>query len=366
MNSKYPSDLGRIPGKIYSGEALWDHLSVVDRKILTHYIRICSILVSRIVETAFMNEAHQRLVEVIKLIENYYGLDMIMPNLHLSLHLCECAHDFSPLYAFWCFSFERINGMLGSFSNSHRKIEPEIMWRLMNDNQIANLISSRIETKGLDLLDNTTVVGSLSETDEFSLDEMRRYLLYSQDIQQSQITGQEPFPGEMLRPSTENILFREGPEGSIVINVKMNKFGRCRIGSEIFSSSMSSRYVNSSFILAKFVTSDGEVDCYPGQIQYFFKHTINLQNQSAEHFLAYVWWYQHVASSDVRYYFSSDDKTCTVELWRSEFYHESCDCIILVHHILGQFIPVKYKISDRQNAVEYLAINPINRKYHIK
>lgn len=56
------------------------------------------------------------------------------------------------------------------------------MWRLMNDNQIANLISSGIKTKGLNLLDNTTIVGSLSETDEFSLDEMRRYLLYSQDI----------------------------------------------------------------------------------------------------------------------------------------------------------------------------------------
>jgi hypothetical protein len=128
----------------------------------------------------------------------------------------------------------------------------------------------------------------------------------------------------MLRPSTENIVlsddmldrmveyynatyemynfrkpFGGGPEGSIVINVKMNKFGRCQIGSEIFGSSMSSRHVNSSFILAKFVTSDGEVDCYPGQIQYFFKHTINLQNQSIEHFLAYVRWYKHVTSSDV-------------------------------------------------------------------
>ncbi|PKB99675.1 hypothetical protein RhiirA5_249516, partial [Rhizophagus irregularis] len=79
------------------------------------YVRICSILVSRIVETAFMNEAHQRLVEVIKLIEIHYGRDMITPNLHLSLHLCECAHDFGPLYTFWCFSFERINGMLGEF-----------------------------------------------------------------------------------------------------------------------------------------------------------------------------------------------------------------------------------------------------------
>ena len=130
---------------------------------------------------------------------------------------------------------------------------------------------------------------------------------------------------------------------------------------------MSSRHVKSSFILAKFVTSDGEVDCYPGQIQYFFKHTINLQNCPVEHFLAHVRWYRPVTSGNVRYYFSSnnDHETCTVELWKSEFYPESRDCIIPVHHILGQFIPVSYKISDRQNAVEYLAINPISRKFHI-
>lgn len=262
----------------------------------------------------------------------------------------------------------------------------------MNDNQIANLISSGVETKGLDLLDNVTAVGSLSETDEFSSDEMRRYLLYSQNIKESPITGQESFPGEMLKPFSENILlssemldrmveyynaayeynfrkpFGEGPEDSIIINVKMNKFGRCRIGSEVFGSSMSSRHVKSSFILAKFVTTDNEVDCYPGQIQYFFKHTINLPNRSAEHFLAYVRWYQHATSSNIRYYFSSDSdhETCNVELWRSEFYPESRDCIIPVHHILGQFIPVNYKITDRRNAVEYLAINPVNRKYHIK
>ncbi|EXX52958.1 hypothetical protein GLOIN_2v1775288 [Rhizophagus irregularis DAOM 181602=DAOM 197198] len=117
----------------------------------------------------------------------------------------------------------------------------------------------------------------------------------------------------MLKPSTENIalsddmldrmveyynvtyemynfqkLFEEEPEGLIIINVKMNKFEKCRIGSEIFGSSISFQHVNSLFILAKFVTLNGEVNCYPDQIQYFFKHTINLQNQSAKYFLTYV------------------------------------------------------------------------------
>ena len=60
-----------------------------------------------------MEEAHKRLIEVIKLIEDNYGRKKITPNLHLSLHLRECLDDFGPLYAFWCFSFERMNGILG-------------------------------------------------------------------------------------------------------------------------------------------------------------------------------------------------------------------------------------------------------------
>lgn len=60
-----------------------------------------------------MTEVHQKLIEIVKLIENNYGRDQITPNLHLALHLCECSFDYGPLYAFWCFSFERMNGVLG-------------------------------------------------------------------------------------------------------------------------------------------------------------------------------------------------------------------------------------------------------------
>jgi hypothetical protein len=131
----------------------------------------------------------------------------------------------------------------------------------MNDNRIDDIISSGVETKGLDLLNTRTPVGSLSEADEFTSAELQRYLLYSQNIQESPITGHEPFPGEMLRPFTENIVlsndmldrmveyynatyemynfrkpFGEELEDSIIIGFKMSKFGRCRISSEIFGS----------------------------------------------------------------------------------------------------------------------------------
>ena len=50
------------------------------------------------------------------------------------------------------------------------------MRRLMNDNHIREISSSvNIRTKGLDLLDNQTVVGSLLEDDEYSSDEMKQF-----------------------------------------------------------------------------------------------------------------------------------------------------------------------------------------------
>src|SRR5436190_10567802 len=115
-----PADLGRIPRKIDHEEgfinftadqwrtfftiyAIWEYLSAIDRTILTHFVRVCSVLVGRILTFDLIEEAAERLIKIIKLIAE-----------HLSLHLQECSHDFGPLYTFWCFSFERMNGILGN------------------------------------------------------------------------------------------------------------------------------------------------------------------------------------------------------------------------------------------------------------
>ena len=113
-------NLGQILGKIYGREefsnftanqwwifftiyatvSLWEYLSIVDRKILTHFVRICLILVSWIIESDLIQEAHQRLIKIVKLIEENHSHDKITSNLHLSLHLYDCSTDYKPLYAF--------------------------------------------------------------------------------------------------------------------------------------------------------------------------------------------------------------------------------------------------------------------------
>src|SRR5256886_13939439 len=98
--------------------------------------------------------------------------------------------------------------MIGSLPSSHRQIEPEIMRRLMNDNHIRE-ISSSVNIRGLNLLDSRTTVGSLSENNEYSYDEMEQFWSNSRNIRQSIATGSEPFPGEMLNPKSEIVLSKE-------------------------------------------------------------------------------------------------------------------------------------------------------------
>ncbi len=133
----------------------------------------------------------------------------------------------------------------------------------MFDIQIENIKSSGIETKRLELLENRPTIGSLSVTNRFSSNEMRRFLLHSRNIKESVIIECEAFSGEMLRPYSNNILllnemldrivkyyetayenqdfwklFGKGSENAIIIQVKINQFGRCQISSEVFRSSM--------------------------------------------------------------------------------------------------------------------------------
>jgi len=58
---------------IYATVVLWDHLSSIDCKILTYFVRVCTILVRRIVDVNEMEETHMGLIKIIRLIEEKYG-----------------------------------------------------------------------------------------------------------------------------------------------------------------------------------------------------------------------------------------------------------------------------------------------------
>ena len=51
-------------------------------------------------------------------------------------HLYDCIKDFGPLHGFWCYAFERYNGILGSMPNNNCCIEGQLMSRFLRENQV--------------------------------------------------------------------------------------------------------------------------------------------------------------------------------------------------------------------------------------
>ena len=54
----------------------------------------------------------------------------------MHLHLKNCLHDYGPVYSFWCFAFERYNGILGAYHTNNKQIEPQIMRKFLKEKQL--------------------------------------------------------------------------------------------------------------------------------------------------------------------------------------------------------------------------------------
>ena len=63
--------------------------------------------------------------------ENLYGKEHCNINLHLHGHSHECLKDYGPVYSFWLFAFERLNGVLGSFHTNCHDLSLQIMRRFI-------------------------------------------------------------------------------------------------------------------------------------------------------------------------------------------------------------------------------------------
>ncbi|PKK60519.1 hypothetical protein RhiirC2_719040 [Rhizophagus irregularis] len=345
---KLPSDIGRIPSKITMGEGFsgftadqwknfiliyvtsitWDLLKNDDRKILSYFVRACNILTCHIISKSGLEEVHKCLLSMVKLVENSYGPGKITPNMHLCLHICECALDYGPLYAFWCYSFERMNGLLGSLQSSNRNIEPELLKIVQNYSYLDELLSYSNENQHLSeclpYIAHKEKVGSLAH-DDFDLLEYFEFLSMSKNVKEKAGIGLSDIHNAL-------------PE-AIGVLPKVTKFGRLRIGVEVIGSTFSARHIRSANVLSQFILDNNHTtDIYPGQVQFFFEHTIHLSEGSKTHCLAFVRWYKKTENRKYRFHCQIDNNDlniCNIKLWENEFYKLSRDCIIPIHNILG-------------------------------
>ncbi len=280
---------------------------------------------------------------------------------------------------------------VGSYKNSKRNIEPEIL-RIMIENSFLQYFLSNCNEEilctSLDIIKPKKSTGSLAVLDDFESDKYQNFIRLSR-IEDESAIGTEPFPGELLNLCQEtnlpsNILdllveyydnlyddyfisissVTASSSNCNVVNSRIKQYGRLRIGADIYGSVQAARHEKSSYILARFVQNDGTVDTYPGQVQFFFEHAIYLNNKLTTHSLALVKWYKLVQDHEIRYYCQVDDndiKSCNIELWSNEFYDMSRDSIIPIHNVLSKFIKSKFYVG-RKKPIEYMAVIPLNKK----
>ena len=287
---------------------------------------------------------------------------------------------------------------IGSFLNSKCQIEPELLGIIMQNCQIDNLILDRQDNtkliEALHLIQSRAMAGSLAAYDKFEFAELYRFMqTYRQDTN-IMITGSEPFPGEILSKKNDRISLPDSvyellvkyynntydwefaiiaeicndlSSNLIIVSPFANQFFRIRIATETFGSVGAPRYQRSSKILAKFIHDDDSIDTYPGQVQYYFEHTIVLPTGTKTHRLAFVKWYLFAPNANTRFYCkieNQDFNSCNIELWKSDFYDLSRDAIMPIHNIYSRFVSSKFTVGVR-HPTTYMAVIPINRQFHL-
>src|SRR5579859_408709 len=101
------------------------------------------------------------------------------------------------------------NMSIGSFPNSYRQIEPELLRILMKHSRLDVLISAQSSDnkliEALKLIQPRRTSGSLAAYDNFNYAELYQFRkVFFQEVEDT-IVGSEPFPGEMLIPRKSGV-----------------------------------------------------------------------------------------------------------------------------------------------------------------
>ena len=152
-----PGDLGRLPAKIESGFSgftaeQWKNWTLYyslfclkDVLPRAHYecwhlfVKGCYLLCRRTISNQYLEESDNLFEEFCTKFVTLYGKERCTMNLHLHCHLKECVEDYGPVYAFWLFAFERMNGIMGSFHTNNRSVSVQLAQRFLDSKEYAPL-----------------------------------------------------------------------------------------------------------------------------------------------------------------------------------------------------------------------------------
>ncbi|KAG2209024.1 hypothetical protein INT45_008885 [Circinella minor] len=347
---------------VYSPFVLKNKLPAAHLNNWMNFADACRILSKTSITYQEIDDADRLLKEFVGRCCSLYGPECITPNMHLHLHLRETIEDFSTIYTYWLFSFERYNGfMKDAETNQKDSFELTFMKRFIEKTGALDFIRTRISSRLVGRPQELEVllkIAGQSHTPYHQNQAQYNPLIFNQLSSDPTIDviGSEPLPADTLLSMTEGQKTRfngqsyelllehyqqhydgvysilQQTPGRICCYNEVEKFRSIEIFGQQYRSS-SSKSIRGSHIQALFL-QHGDIVAWTGQVQYYFRHVLVVDRVPKQHYFAYVRWYCTEAGQR----FEQEG----LEEWRNRFMADDRHSILPVHRISFQVTIVAY------------------------
>lgn len=208
-----------------------------------------------------------------------YGKFKVTVNYHMALHLPEVILDYGPPHAFWCFTYERMNGILASTPTNNRGIENEVLNRFLleftfNQTQLPCVSVCQPELIHPEVHSNLLYTRRSGGHCPCSMLNQTRDLKCNKWLIKKVLTNQNG----QWHPKKLNVLMdreflsvlKETIDMLYASNVspRINKYGRCSVNGQTFSSNFNSTD-RGSIVKALFTLTDKSLHPYFGVVNFF-------------------------------------------------------------------------------------------------
>lgn len=333
-----PNNIGRLPIKIAAGMMNftaneWKNYTLIyslillkgkipdeDLKCWRYFVQALSYLCNKSLDVKKLESIHETLLRFGETCEKLYGPQFITPNMHLHCHLIDCILDYGPMYVFWTFSMERMNGIMGSQPNNCKDIGEQVMKKLLQEMHVFgtndDLSHDNFEgdTQGLQKYvaglgsDRITapLANALADKNLYCYEKFCTPTLSLEGIDWSF--------------SNTDFLLSKHPKNIILENNLMNtylkqmyeflypnckifcpnlalQFSKMEYGCKLFSAKTNG-HITSSYVLAAWMGCEPNeiVDgmLKPCQIINLYKHSILVNDEAKQHLIAHVNWFREL------------------------------------------------------------------------
>ena len=301
---------------IYSLHALKGVLDDQQLQCWQTFVLACKYLCKPVLSKTDILKADNCLLKFCTRFQELYGNEACTPNMHLHCHLKEVIIDYGPMHSFWCFSFERYNGILGSIKTNNRSIELQLMRKVTTLRCLDNIsLNQDFHPYFGDIMSSLT--NSKMSEDGNILREADKWSDLMEFYQMN--TG---FPLNTLNwgnmcalslPSYYKETYLDHDDISILqdvykimfpdrlilmdnLSTSIQKFGTIGIFNQQFRSTMAYRSKRSTGILAAWARSDGGIseDVMQqvfGLVDFYFSHSVKSDQGFTKHVFACVTWF---------------------------------------------------------------------------